>query len=83
MTDMIMFCSLSLVIYFSRLFTKMPKKKTGARKKAERQKLRQKDIRSGEKAKDITENPCNFVMVIESSVNFLFIFMQMHIIVSI
>ncbi|XP_057303570.1 zinc finger protein 330 homolog [Hydractinia symbiolongicarpus] len=40
----------------------MPKKKTGARKKAERQKLRQKDIRSGEKTKDITENPCNFVM---------------------
>ena len=41
----------------------MPKKKTGARKKAEKQKLRQKDIRSGEKYRNITEMACNFVMV--------------------
>ena len=41
----------------------MPKKKTGARKKAEKQKLRQKDIRSSEKYRNITEMACNFVMV--------------------
>ena len=40
----------------------MPKKKTGARKKAEKQKTRQKDIRSSER--EITECPGNFVMVI-------------------
>eukprot|EP00794_Sanderia_malayensis_P017672 gene17672-19434_t len=38
----------------------MPKKKTGARKKAEKQRLRQKEIRSIER--DITKNPCNFLM---------------------
>ena len=41
----------------------MPKKKTGARKKAEKQKVRQKDIRSSEKYRNITEMACNFVMV--------------------
>lgn len=40
----------------------MPKKKTGARKKAEKQKLRQKDIRSDKALVDITKSPCNFVM---------------------
>ena len=34
----------------------MPKKKTGQRKKAEKQKLRQKEIRNGEK--NIAEYPC-------------------------
>lgn len=34
----------------------MPKKKTGQRKKAEKQKLRQKEIRSQEK--NIAEYPC-------------------------
>ncbi|XP_070552665.1 zinc finger protein 330-like [Ptychodera flava] len=38
----------------------MPKKKTGARKKAEKQKERQREIRSAEK--DIVERPCNILM---------------------
>ena len=41
----------------------MPKKKTGARKKAEKQKQRQKDIQQGNKSVPITKFPCNFVMV--------------------
>ena len=41
----------------------MPKKKTGARKKAEKQKQRQKDIQQGSKNVPITKFPCNFVMV--------------------
>uniref|UniRef100_A0A1B0EYA2 Uncharacterized protein n=1 Tax=Phlebotomus papatasi TaxID=29031 RepID=A0A1B0EYA2_PHLPP len=41
----------------------MPKKKTGQRKKAEKQKLRQKEIRN--KAVDIAEYPCNGVMECE------------------
>ena len=41
----------------------MPKKKTGARKKAEKQKQRQKDIQQGSKSVPITKFPCNFVMV--------------------
>jgi len=40
----------------------MPKKKTGARKKAEKQRLRQKDIRSDKTLVDITKSPCNFTM---------------------
>jgi len=40
----------------------MPKKKTGARKKAEKQRLRQKDIRSDKTLEDITKSPCNFTM---------------------
>lgn len=40
----------------------MPKKKTGARKKAEKQRLRQKDIRSDKTQEDITKSPCNFTM---------------------
>jgi len=40
----------------------MPKKKTGARKKAEKQKQRQKDIQQGSKSVPITKFPCNFVM---------------------
>ena len=39
----------------------MPKKKTGARKKAEKQRLRQKEIRSVER--EITKQPCNSLMV--------------------
>lgn len=38
----------------------MPKKKTGQRKKAEKQKERQKGIRSAEKS--LVDQPCNFVM---------------------
>uniref|UniRef100_A0A1L8DD20 Putative zinc finger protein n=1 Tax=Nyssomyia neivai TaxID=330878 RepID=A0A1L8DD20_9DIPT len=41
----------------------MPKKKTGQRKKAEKQKLRQKEIRS--RAIDIAEFPCNGIMECE------------------
>lgn len=40
----------------------MPKKKTGQRKKAEKQKLRQKEIRSS-KESDLAKNPCNSAMV--------------------
>jgi len=40
----------------------MPKKKTGARKKAEKQAVRQKDIRSTEKQRNVTDLPCNVVM---------------------
>jgi len=40
----------------------MPKKKTGARKKKEKQTLRQKGIRTKEDNKEITEYPCNFIM---------------------
>lgn len=38
----------------------MPKKKTGQRKKAEKQKLRQKEIRS--RAIPLAEVPCNALM---------------------
>lgn len=40
----------------------MPKKKTGARKKAEKQRARQKDIRASKEHKSIVEKPCNFIM---------------------
>jgi len=41
----------------------MPKKKTGARKKAEKQRERQKVIRDAAGRRDIVEYPCNFSMV--------------------
>lgn len=41
---------------------KMPKKKTGQRKKAEKQRERQREIRTQEKS--LVEKPCNFLMVI-------------------
>lgn len=41
----------------------MPKKKTGQRKKAEKQKLRQKEIRTAKDQLDIAKFPCNAVMV--------------------
>ncbi|CAH1267659.1 zinc finger protein 330-like isoform X1 [Branchiostoma lanceolatum] len=40
----------------------MPKKKTGARKKAEKQKMRQKEIRQAKDNVSIVDHPCNFVM---------------------
>ncbi|XP_057339437.1 zinc finger protein 330 homolog [Microplitis mediator] len=40
----------------------MPKKKTGQRKKAEKQKLRQKEIRTAKDQIDIAKFPCNAVM---------------------
>lgn len=39
----------------------MPKKKTGAKRKADKQKIRQKDIRSD--TRSIVEQPCNTSMV--------------------
>ena len=42
----------------------MPKKKTGARKKAERQKERQREIRDS-RDKPITNYPCNALMVLQ------------------
>lgn len=40
----------------------MPKKKTGQRKKAEKQRLRQKEIRTGKSQLDLAKLPCNAVM---------------------
>ena len=40
---------------------KMPKKKTGQRKKAERQRERQKELKNAEKS--LAQLPCNFLMV--------------------
>lgn len=47
----------------------MPKKKTGARKKAEKQKERQRDIRGAYNAKDLAERFCNQLMVSQSMLN--------------
>ncbi|KAF2359214.1 Zinc finger protein NOA36 [Trinorchestia longiramus] len=43
----------------------MPKKKTGQRKKAERQKLIQKELRKGLANRSLAEQPCNFAMECE------------------
>lgn len=40
----------------------MPKKKTGQRKKAEKQKLRQKEIRNAKEHIDLAQHPCNVAM---------------------
>jgi len=40
----------------------MPKKKTGQRKKAEKQKQRQKDIRTAKENRSIVDVPCNAIM---------------------
>ncbi|XP_074650653.1 zinc finger protein 330-like [Tubulanus polymorphus] len=40
----------------------MPKKKTGQRKKAEKQRVRQKEIRSANQERDLVERPCNTTM---------------------
>ncbi|CAK1542425.1 unnamed protein product [Leptosia nina] len=40
----------------------MPKKKTGQRKKAEKQKLRQKEIRNAREHIDLAQHPCNLPM---------------------
>lgn len=47
----------------------MPKKKTGQRRKAEKQKLRQKEIRAAKDQINLAKFPCNAVMV--SSYKFL------------
>ena len=41
----------------------MPKKKTGAKKKADKQKVRQKEIRTSSERGSIVEKPCNHLMV--------------------
>lgn len=41
----------------------MPKKKTGQRKKAEKQKLRQKEIRTAKENVALAEHPANSSMV--------------------
>ena len=41
----------------------MPKRKTGQRKKAEKQKERQKLLQSAYNNKQLVEWPCNFLMV--------------------
>lgn len=46
-------------------FVKMPKKKTGQRKKAEKQRLRQKLIRTARDNLDLGKFPCNSVMECE------------------
>ncbi|KAG5893366.1 hypothetical protein JTB14_000131 [Gonioctena quinquepunctata] len=43
----------------------MPKKKTGQRKKAEKQKLRQKEIRTAKGHVDLAVHPCNITMECE------------------
>ena len=59
----------------SENFAKMPKKKTGARKKAEKQKERQRAIRTAYAVKSIAERPCNVSMVkLENTFCFLLFF---------
>lgn len=41
----------------------MPKKKTGARKKAESRKEREKQSRANREHVDVAKHPCNFNMV--------------------
>lgn len=41
----------------------MPKKKTGARKKAESRKEREKQSRANREAVDVAKHPCNGTMV--------------------
>lgn len=43
----------------------MPKKKTGQRKKAEKQKQRQKEIRNAKDNLDLAQVPCNAAMECE------------------
>jgi hypothetical protein len=50
----------------------MPKRKTGQRKKAEKQKERQKLLQSAYNNKQLVEWPCNFLMV--NILPFTFIF---------
>lgn len=43
----------------------MPKKKTGQRKKAEKQRLRQKEIRTAKENIQLAQHPCNSTMECE------------------
>ena len=51
----------------------MPKKKTGARKKAEKQRERQKEIKNSKQMRNIVELPCN-VQMVGLELLFLYIF---------
>lgn len=55
-------CRIVLIVGYD-LALKMPKKKTGARKKAEKQKERQKEIRASQESRGIVQQPCNLHMV--------------------
>jgi len=48
---------------FGFISDRMPKRKTGQRKKAEKQKERQKLLQSAYNNKQLVEWPCNFLMV--------------------
>lgn len=50
----------------------MPKKKTGQRKKAEKQKLRQKGIRNADR--NIAEYPCEYFTLIILSKKYIILF---------
>lgn len=50
----------------------MPKKKTGQRKKAEKQKLRQKEIRANKDMKPLADWACNSNMVCCVTISFSF-----------
>lgn len=43
----------------------MPKKKTGQRKKAEKQRMRQKEIRTAKENVQLAQHPCNSTMECE------------------
>lgn len=49
----------------------MPKKKTGQRKKAEKQKLRQKEIRESRENVELAKYPCNAAMECEKCHRFV------------
>lgn len=49
----------------------MPKKKTGQRKKAEKQRLRQKEIRTAKGNIQLAEHPCNLPMECEKCHRFV------------
>lgn len=51
----------------------MPKKKTGQRKKAEKQKLRQKEIRTAKENIQLAEHPCNLAMECEKCHRFVYL----------
>ena len=44
-------------------FFNMPKKKTGAKKKADKQRERQKEIKTSSEARSLVHHPCNKLMV--------------------
>lgn len=53
----------------------MPKKKTGQRKKHEKQKLRQKEIRTAKDNMELAQYPCNAGMECEKCHRYVFLVM--------